>query len=106
MGDFDKQNSFLYGQIQCFAPKRCMVAIPGESRRQYSFAFYVKDSNGVDIRVCKAAFLSVFGLQNSRGSVNNIMTQITRGDGTPIRQMNVVVMATDPVKLLTLYVIR
>jgi len=86
MGDFDKQNSFLYGQIKCFAPKRRMVAIPGESRRQYSFAFYafyVKDSNGVDIRVCKAAFLSAFGLQNSRGRVNNIMTQTTRGDGTP-----------------------
>ena len=83
MGDFDKQNSFLYGQIKCFAPKRRMVAIPCESRRQYSFAFYVKDSNGVDIRVCKAAFLSVFGLQNSRGRVNNIMTQITHGDGTP-----------------------
>jgi len=54
-----------------------------DSRRQFTFLFYVTDSSGQSVRVCKQALLSIFGLQNSRGRINNIMTQIVSGSGTP-----------------------
>jgi len=83
LGDFDKQNAFIFGHIKCFEPKRRRVEDPADSRKQNSFAFYVKNESGTDIRVCKQAFLGIFGLQNSRGRVNNIMTHITSGSGVP-----------------------
>ena len=54
-----------------------------DSRRQFTFLFYVTDSSGQSVRVCKQAFLSIFGLQNSRGRISNIMTQIVSGSGMP-----------------------
>jgi len=83
LADFDKQNAFLFGQIRCFKPKRRRVDDPSDSRKQHSFAFYVKNENGCDIRICKQAFLGIFGLQHNRGRVNNIMTLIASGAGLP-----------------------
>jgi len=82
LSDFNQRNAFLFGQIQAARPAR-HYADAAESRRQFTFLFYVKDNCGESVRVCKQAFLSIFGLQNSRGRINNIMTQIVSGSGTP-----------------------
>ena len=82
LSDFNQRNAFLFGQIQAARPAR-RYADAAESRRQFTFLFYVKDNCGESVRVCKQAFLSIFGLQNSRGRINNIMTQIVSGSGTP-----------------------
>ena len=81
LSDFNQQNAFLFG-IHAVKPGRRYVD-SRDSRRQFTFLFYVTDSSGQSVRVCKQAFLSIFGLQNSRGRINNIMTQIVSGSGTP-----------------------
>ena len=63
MNDFNQQNAFLFGQIQSIKPARRYVDAR-DSRRQFTFLFYVKDDCGESVRVCKQAFLSIFGLQN------------------------------------------
>ena len=82
INDFNQQNAFLFGQIQSIKPARRYVDAR-DSRRQFTFLFYVKDDCGESVRVCKQAFLSIFGLQNCRGRINNIMTQMVSGSGTP-----------------------
>jgi len=82
LGDFSQQNAFLFGQIKSLAPLRRRVQAE-YSRRQLTYVLYVKDCNGVDVRVCKQAFLSIFGLNNCRGRVENIISDIAAGKSVP-----------------------
>jgi len=54
-----------------------------EPRKQFSFAYYVKSSTVGDIRICKEAFLHVHGLQDSRGRLENILSDIAKGSSVP-----------------------
>ena len=85
MGDFDYQNAYLFGQIKCYSPvrRRANIAHDSEYLKQHTFAYYVKSSTSHDVRVCKKAFLSIHGLHQNAGRLENILTQITTGSGIP-----------------------
>jgi len=71
----------VFGQIQAARPG-CRYTDAVEPRRQFTFLFYVTDNCGESVIVCKQALLSIFGLQNSRGRINNLTTQIVSGSRT------------------------
>ena len=74
----------MFGQVKCYRPIRRRPESTGtDLRKQYSYAYYVKSASDGDIRICKEAFLSVHGLQNCRGRLENILTHIINGTGMP-----------------------
>lgn len=84
LGSFDIQNAYLFGCIKINTKKRCY---PKKTKRQISSrkftASYTVKVNGMDVRICKTEFMSIHGLQSSRGRLNNIVTQVAEGSTTP-----------------------
>lgn len=79
LGDFDKQNAYLFGCIEAFNVKRRYGnTTPETSRRQKSYYFKV-NIDGELKRICRKSFLSVHGLQQNRGRLNNILKQVKSG---------------------------
>ena len=75
------QNAFICGCVKVFATKhkdgRCT-----SSRRQYSRIYYVQDGQ-VSERVCKTAFLSIFGISNGR--LGRALSSQAEAGGVPHR---------------------
>ena len=63
--NFDVQNAYLCGCVQVSEVKRRYMGKGSESRRRYSRQYYVK-AGSVSVRVCKVAFLNIFGISNGR----------------------------------------
>lgn len=59
------QNAYLCGCVQLSEVKRHYTSRGSQSRRSYTRQFYVKPS-GVSVRICKVAFLNIFGISNGR----------------------------------------
>lgn len=83
LGNFNLQNSYLFGCLKQETTKRKTKKTNSPSKRCYSFQYYVGTTDGVKVRVCKMAFLSVHGLQNHRGRVENIAASLKKGCVTP-----------------------
>ena len=62
--NFDLQNAYLCGCVKVLTTKRKYTKAE-ESRRHFSRVFYVQNGS-VSERVCKTAFLSIFGISNGR----------------------------------------
>ena len=69
IGDYNLQNSYIFSHIirrECdriYEGKRNVSEV---SRRKYSFTYYVKNSEGMSIRVCAKAFCDIFGISKRR----------------------------------------
>ena len=61
--NFDLQNAYLCGYVKVLPTKRKYTK--AESRRHFSRVCYVQNGS-VSERVCKTAFLSIFGISNGR----------------------------------------
>ena len=61
--NFDVQNAYLCGCVQVSEVTRRYTGKGSESRRRYSRQYYVK-AGSVSVRVCKEAFLNIFGISN------------------------------------------
>ena len=55
LGDWSLQNAFLYGQVKV-SSIRHRYTKSAQSRRQQSKFYYLGNSNGEDVRVCKEFF--------------------------------------------------
>lgn len=76
------QNSYLFGCIKCTKVKRkTKKDLP--SRRNFTVEYSVVIS-GERKKICKKAFLNIHGLQNNRGTIENIVVNITKGCSTPL----------------------
>lgn len=84
LGSFDLQNSYLFGCIRLEPKKRSYKQKQKrqESRRKFT-AQYMVNVNGEDVKVCKVEFMSVHGLQKSRGRINNIVKMKSTGAVVP-----------------------
>lgn len=76
MGNFARQNAYLFGFIEKIAIKRRYCDNAEGSYKQNTFIFKIKLKTGESLRVCKKSFMSIHGLQNSRGRIKNIITKI------------------------------
>lgn len=80
IGNFDAQNNYIFSCISTAPPKR---SYPKKRKKEQSSrkitATYSVKVQGEVIQVCKAAFLSVHGLQKARGRVENIVQQVASG---------------------------
>lgn len=75
LGNFDKQNSYLFGSIRSVRIKRLYgqaKANPEQLHKKHTFHDCIKIS-GADVRLCKQSFMAGHGLQNSRGRIFNIL---------------------------------
>ena len=64
IANFDLQNAYLCGCVKVLSTKRKYTKAE-ESRRRFSRVFYVQNGS-ISERVCKTAFLSIFGISNGR----------------------------------------
>lgn len=64
MGDYSTQNAYIAGCVKISTPKRHYKR-DGQSRKGFSMAYYVCN-NGVDMKICKTAFISMHGISNGR----------------------------------------
>lgn len=81
MGDYNRQNAYLFSQLEVKPPqrrypKKCKKV--GHSRREHSVAYCVK-LNGENIKVCKKEFLAIHGLQRSKCRVELLVKQVISG---------------------------
>lgn len=74
----------MFGCIKIHPKKRCYPKKTKKevSSRNFSASYAVK-INGEEITICKTEFLSIHGLQNSRGRLNAIVSAIANGATTP-----------------------
>ena len=63
-GDFNTQNAYLCGCTKTIETKRKYTSSE-VSRRKCTRVFYLS-SEGIDVQVCKVAFLRIFGISNGR----------------------------------------
>lgn len=82
IGDFNLQNSYIFGCIEKIPIKRRYCNNPEGSYKQNTFVFRIKLKNGSLLRVCKKSFMGIHGLQNSRGRINNIINKIKKNNLT------------------------
>jgi len=73
------QNAFICGCVKVFATKRSSVKSTS-SRRQFSRIYYIQNGP-VSERVCKTAFLSIFGISNGR--LGRALSSQAAGGGAP-----------------------
>ena len=66
LGVFDVQTAYLLGCVKVLNVRKSYTFTPLSSRRNFSRVFYVKNSRGVSIRVCKTAFLRIHSISNGR----------------------------------------
>ncbi|XP_039283499.1 uncharacterized protein LOC111052342 isoform X2 [Nilaparvata lugens] len=83
MGNFNMQNAYLFGCIEKIPIKRRYCQNPEASYKQNTFIFKIKLQSGSSLRVCKKSFMSIHGLQNARGRINNIIKKIVSEKSTP-----------------------
>jgi len=67
LGDWSLQNAFLYGQVKV-SSIRHRYTKSAQSRRQQSKFYYLGNSNGEDVRVCKEFFKKVLLVSDGRVS--------------------------------------
>ena len=63
---FDVQNAYICGCIKVTEVRRRYSTSGNESRRSYTREYSVKKDGVVSVRVCKEAFLKIFGISNGR----------------------------------------
>lgn len=80
IGNFDVHNNYISSCISISPPK---CSYPKRRKKELSSrkntATYSVKMQGEVIQVCKAAYLSVHGLQKSRVRMENIVQQVARG---------------------------
>lgn len=84
LGSYDLQNSYLFGCIRVEKKKRSYKKKQKrqESSRKFT-AQYTVNIDGYDVKICKVGFMSVHGIQNSRGRVDHIVNMKTSGAVVP-----------------------
>lgn len=70
IGDFDKQNLFLYGNVQRKFVNRRRPRNNSGAKREYAYKFYLVTSGG-KILVCKKFFINTF--QISTGRIDRVL---------------------------------
>ena len=63
--NFNVQNTYLCGCVQVSEVKWRYARSGSASRQKYTWQFYVK-AGSISVRVCKVAFLNIFGISNGR----------------------------------------
>lgn len=82
MSDFNLQNSYLLGCVELVPVKRRYGNDPNASRRKHTFMFKIK-LDGQSVRLCKKSFLSIHGLQKSRGRMAYVIKSLVNKAVTP-----------------------
>lgn len=82
MSDFNLQNSYLFGCVELVTVKRRYGNDPNASRRKHTFMFKIK-LDGQSLRLCKKSFLSIHGLQKSRGRMAYVIKSLVNKAVTP-----------------------
>lgn len=84
LGDYDKQNLYLFSQMKAVPKKRTYPKkVKREvSSRKISIQYFVK-VDGIDVKICKAEFLAVHGLHNSKKRIQLLYEQMGQGASTP-----------------------
>ncbi|CAG9773407.1 unnamed protein product [Ceutorhynchus assimilis] len=84
LGSFDLQNSYLFGCIRAENKKRSnkKKQMNNVSRRKFT-ADYLVNIGDEEKKICKTEFLSVHGLQKSRGKVERILKMKAGGAMVP-----------------------
>lgn len=70
LGNYDIQNAHLHGCIKKYEVQRRKKGVEN-SRRKQTMGYSVSLTSS-EVKICKTAFLSIHGLQNNRGRVENI----------------------------------
>lgn len=85
LGSYDLQNSYLFGAIRVEKKKRSYKKKHKrqESSRHFSAQYTLNNVDGREVKVCKIEFMSVHGLQNSRGRIDHIVKMKTTGALVP-----------------------
>ncbi|CAH0564506.1 unnamed protein product [Brassicogethes aeneus] len=84
LGSFDLQNSYLFGCIRIHKNKRSYKK--KQKRQEFSRTFnaeYTVNINGKDVQICKVEFMSIHGIQNSRGRINRVVKMKAQGSSVP-----------------------
>lgn len=83
IGDYDKQNAYLYHNIKRLPKKRSYLKKTKKnvSSRNFSFNYFVK-VNGFDVKICKKEFISIDGL-TSQKRLQLLQKQMSEGLTTP-----------------------
>ncbi|XP_068083448.1 uncharacterized protein [Anabrus simplex] len=81
IGDFNRQNAYLFGCLRLEPVKRRYTGNEISRRNNTVRYSVIKDGRSTD--VCKVAFLSIHGLQHNRGRVENIQSKMRTGATTP-----------------------
>lgn len=84
LGSYDLQNSYLFGCIEVVPKKRSYIKKQKkqESSRKCN-AIYKVNVNSESVKISKAEFMGVHGLQYSRGRINLIVSQKIQGVSVP-----------------------
>lgn len=77
------QNAYLFGCMDRIPIKRRYCQNPEGSYKQNTMIFKIKLQSGSSLRVCKKSFMSIHGLQNSRGRIKNIIRKLVSEVSTP-----------------------